>query len=122
MPYADSDFFLALLKKEDWLNENAKRILKKYSGKIWTSEWTIIEIFMLCNRYNLNPEVVINSIRQLVEIRGDVALIFSVAHLMKEKDIKTFDALHAITSSNDKIISSDSIYDIIGLDRIKLEE
>jgi len=121
MPYADSNFFLALIKKQDWLNENAEKLLKHYKDKIWTSMWTIIEILMLVEKFDLDPESVVNSIKQLAKIDGDTDLLLSVAHLMKEEKMGVFDALHTVSCGNDLIISSDSVFDKIGLRRIKLE-
>ena len=47
MVYADTDFFLALMKESDWLQEAAKRILEEYSDEIWTSPVTLIELLLL---------------------------------------------------------------------------
>ena len=122
MPYADSNFFLALLKKSDWLNPNAEKLLKKHKNNIWTSGWTIIEIFMLSEKFGLDPESVVTSIKEMARIEGGSSLLLSVAYLMKEKYMNTFDALHAISCGKDRIISSDGKFDEIGLKRIKLEE
>lgn len=45
--YADTDFFLALLKDTDWLKEKAISLAKKYEGQITTSEATFIELSRL---------------------------------------------------------------------------
>lgn len=121
MPYADTNFFLAFLKKNDWLNFNAKKLLEKYKDDIWTSEWTIIEIFMLSEKFGIDPETAVISIKEFARIEGNSDFLMSVAHTMKEKNMNTFDALHAISCGKDKIISSDGIFDGIGLERIKLE-
>ncbi|WP_456398062.1 PIN domain-containing protein [Palaeococcus sp. (in: euryarchaeotes)] len=55
MIYADTDFFLALLKPDDWLKENARKILEKYRGDITTSDATFIELLLLAERYGLDP-------------------------------------------------------------------
>ncbi|MBI2583280.1 MAG: PIN domain-containing protein [Candidatus Aenigmarchaeota archaeon] len=122
MPYADSDFFLALIKEEDWLAERAEKILEQYKGRIWTSHWVIVEILMLAKKHNLDPENVIFRIRQLARIEGDFLILIAVAHLMKERGMRVFDALHALSCGHDSIISSDRIFDKIGLERIKLED
>lgn len=44
------------------------------------------------------------------------------AHYIKQKKINVFDALHAAYAQFDEIISSDHIFDELGLDRIKLEK
>lgn len=122
MPYADSDFFLAILKKDDWLKEKAEKILKENRDKIWTSDWTVVELLMLAKEYGLDEEKLVFSMSTLSEIDGDINKLLSAAHLMKEKGLTTFDALHASSVGDDFIISSDSVYDKIGLKRIKLEK
>lgn len=56
MTYADTDFFLALLKPTDWLKENAKLLLEEEKGAITTSEATYIELMLLSKKYDLDPE------------------------------------------------------------------
>ncbi|WP_240911842.1 hypothetical protein [Thermococcus sp. M36] len=51
----NTDFFLALLKPNDWLKDNAKRIYERYKGDITTSETTFIELLLLAKRFNLDP-------------------------------------------------------------------
>ncbi|MBI2674928.1 MAG: PIN domain-containing protein [Candidatus Aenigmarchaeota archaeon] len=123
MPYADSDFFLALMKEDDWLQEIAERLLKEYKGKIWTSNWAVVELLLIAKEFGLDPEVIVSSIGKIARIEGDYGELLTAAHLMKDKGMTTFDALHAIscTSKDDKIISSDSVYEKIGLERIRLE-
>jgi len=122
MPYADSDFFIALLKEGDWLGTKAESVFKRYKGRIWTSKWTMVEILMLSKEFSLDPENVVISIIQIADVEGGVEELMSAAHLIKEKGMKTFDALHAVSCKGDKMISSDSIFDKIGVERIKLEE
>ncbi len=122
MIYADSDFFLALLKRDDWLKQNAKRIYQKYKGQIWTSGVTLIEMLLICEEYELDPERVIVDILEIAEIRGiDVNKVLLAAHFMKEENLNVFDSMHASFCGEDVIISSDKAFDRIGLKRIKLE-
>ncbi|MEZ0319946.1 MAG: PIN domain-containing protein [Pyrobaculum sp.] len=44
MIYADTDFFLALLKEGDRLHNKALEILEKYKGRITTSVITFVEL------------------------------------------------------------------------------
>ncbi len=122
MPYADSDFFLAILKPNDWLKEKALALYKLYKGNIWTSEWTIVELLLLSDRFKIDPEKLVIDILHIAEISGNKETLLSTAHLMKENGVNTFDALHVVSSKSDKIISPDSVFDRIGQKRIKLEE
>src|SRR3989338_4321104 len=122
MPYADSDFFLAILKPNDWLKEKALSLYKLYKGDIWTSEWTVVELLLLSDKFKIDSEKLVIDVLHIAEISGNKETLLSTAHLMKEKGVNTFDALHAVSSKFDKIISSDSVFDTINAERIKLEE
>ncbi len=123
MIYADTDFFLALLKESDWLKSNAKKLLIENRGKIWTSPTTLIELLLLCKEYSLDPERVLVDALQIAEIKGgDSQTYLLAAHLIKEEGSNVFDSLHAaFCGQGNKIISSDKIFDKLGLERINLE-
>ena len=122
MPYADSDFFLALLKPEDWLKVPAKNLLKQYKGRIWTSQLAVIEIFMIAKRLDLDVENIASAIFELSDVRGiSKDVVLGAAHLIKKEGVSVFDAFHSMTCGEDSIISSDSVFDKIGIKRIPLE-
>ena len=121
MPYADTDFFLALLKPSDWLRKPAQRLLREHKGNTWTSGWTIVELMLIAKRFNLDLERVVMSVFELTEVRGinrDAAL--GASHLVMSKGMNVFDSLHAMTCGDDSIISSDKVFDEIGMKRIIL--
>lgn len=121
--YADTDFFLALLKKDDWLKNKAEGIYHKHKEDIWTSPAAIIELLLLVERYSLDPEELLVDALQLAKLKGSDPNVFLLAaHYMKELNLNVFDALHVAFCGKDKIISSDKKYDKIGLERVKLEE
>lgn len=121
MPYADSDFFLALLKKDDWLKEKAIDIYRKHKGNIWTSEWAVVELLLIVNRFEIDPERLVADIFGLASISGaSKEKLAAAAHLMKKYRMNTFDALHAVTCKGDSIISSDKVFDEIAIERINL--
>lgn len=120
VPYADTDFLMALLKPKDWLKEPAEELLKKHHGNLWASAGSVIEVLLLCDEYNLDAEDVIVSLYELVDVHvlpRDIAL--AAAHLVK-KGLRVFDAFHAAYATDDAIISSDDIFDKAGLKRIPL--
>ncbi len=47
MIYADTDFFLALLKPKDWLKQGAERLLVEHKGELVTSPVTLTELLLL---------------------------------------------------------------------------
>ena len=116
MTYADTDFFLALLKPTDWLRENARRIMKEEQGKIYTSEATYIELMLLAKRYGLDPvRITIDVMAICNEKNGE----YQAAAELITQGVGVFDSFHAV-HSNGKIISSDKIYRKIGLKQIDL--
>ena len=120
MIYTDTDFFLAIIKREDWLKTNAHRLYSKYKNQIYTSVATIIELLLLCERYGLDAENVINAtykIAKIKELDREIALLS--AYYMKNFKLNVFDAMHAAFCENE-IISSDDVFDTIGLKRISL--
>ncbi|AMM53360.1 PIN domain-containing protein [Pyrococcus kukulkanii] len=118
MIYADTDFFLALLKPQDWLKENAKRILKEYGGQITTSVATFIELMFLSKKFNLDPVELTVSVMEICKIRDE--RLIKAALYIKHYGLTVLDAFHAAFSEG-VIISSDSVFDKIGLKRIRLE-
>ena len=118
MTYADTDFFLALLKPTDWLKKNARRILEEENGRIYTSETTYIELMLLAKRYRLDPvRITIDVMEICNEKNGD----YQAAAELIARDVGVFDSFHAIHSKG-KIISSDKIYKKLGLEQIDLSD
>ena len=123
--YAETDFFLALLKEGDWLKRNAERIYEKHKDEIWTSTHTLMELILLAYRDGKDPLEMVEGASNLVEVREPkigVNGYLSACYVMKKYGVTPFDALHAIYCDGDEIISSDKKYDEIGLKRVKLEE
>ncbi|RLI78950.1 pilus assembly protein [Archaeoglobales archaeon] len=119
MIYADTDFFIALLKPKDRLKDKAKRAFERYKGQITTSEVTFIELALLAKRYNLDVVKLITSVMAICGIEEDTYL--KAAIYMRDYGVGVFDAFHA-AHCGDTIISSDHIFDKIGIKRIRLED
>ncbi len=123
MPYADADFLLALTKEKDWLAIKARETLRKHKGDIWTSLTAITEVLLVGKRLDMDPERLVANIISICNLREEekeIALV--AAHLIKKQKMNVFDALHAAICGNDVIISSDSVFDKIGVKRIPLEK
>ncbi len=123
--YADVDFLLAIIKEKDWLKENAEKIYGKNFGKIWTSTIAIQEIMMYCYREKLDMRKTIENAANLVnvkEIMLDIDFCLMTAEMAQKYDATIFDMMHAIVCGKDTIISSDKVFDRLGIKRIKLEE
>ena len=123
--YADLDFFLALLKKNDWLKSKAEKIYKDNYKEIWTSTITLQEIILYAVREGHNPSEYIEKILGLVKVKESIITVeicLGVTDLIDKYNFTIFDAFHAMICEGDIIISSDRIYDKVGLKRVKLEE
>jgi predicted nucleic acid-binding protein len=124
LTYADTDFFVALAKESDWLKASAERLLREHLGRIWTSPATLIELLLLSAELRLDPETVIADVLKIARLRsGDAAVFLRAAKYIKEDNVRVFDALHAATCGADcPIISSDRVFDRLGMKRIPLEQ
>ena len=118
MVYADTDFFLALMKPGDWLKDNAEKILRRYRGNITTSETTFLELLIVAKKYGLDPIRVTAAVMAITGIEAEVPL--RAAYYMREHGLNAFDAFHAAKCGG-VIISSDRVYEKAGIRRIKLE-
>lgn len=121
--FADTDFLLALIKESDWLKENAENILEKQKGAISTSVSVIIELAIVCKRIGLDAQQAIaNSLELVIVDKDDYAACMRAAVYIGKYGLNVFDAFHAAYCGSDSIISSDSDYEKVGINRIRLEE
>lgn len=118
MPYADTDFFIALINPEDRHGKAAKEIYKNYSGNLYTSLATMVELAFVAVKKNLDIEELIGGATDIATVEGvDSSKIMFAAHLIANEKFGVLDAFHAALC-RDEIISSDHIYDKIGIKRI----
>jgi predicted nucleic acid-binding protein len=120
MVYADTDFFIALVKEDDWLQENAEKLYNENSGNLETSLPTFIELCLLSEEYDWNLERAFTNILEFTEIDFDEAVLYQALEYMEE-GLNVFDAFQAASSSG-KIISSDKEFDSIDIERVRLED
>jgi len=118
--YADTDFFVALIKEDDWLQERAKELLEKHRGEIRTSLPTFIELFLLSEDYEWDRDRMVANVLELVETDFDENIPFQASEYMSG-GLNVFDAFQAACSDR-TIISSDKEFDGIGLERVELEK
>ncbi|MEK6943226.1 MAG: PIN domain-containing protein [Nanoarchaeota archaeon] len=120
--FADTDFILALIKESDWLKTNAEKILEDNKGNIRTSISVMIELAHVCKRHKINILEMFAHVFEIIEVNEEAYSVCMKAGFYIEKyDSSVFDAFHAAFCGNDQIISSDLIYDKIGLERISLK-
>lgn len=118
--YADLDFWLALLKDDDWLADRAESLLDEYENELEVSLATFIELFLIEARFAFDRERAVTAILELATCDGDPDVVYQASENIDE-GLNTFDAFHAALSGG-SIISSDRAYDgLSGVDRIRLE-
>jgi hypothetical protein len=118
--YADLDFWLALLKDDDWLADRAESLLDEHEDKLEVSLATFIELFLVEERFAFDRERAVTAILELATYEGDPNVVYQASKNIDD-GLNTFDAFHAALSGG-SIISSDRAYDeLTGVNRIRLE-
>ena len=117
--YVDLDFWLALLKDDDWLADRAERLLDEYRNELEVSLATFIELFLVEEKYAFDREQAVTAILELADYDGDEDVLYRASSYVDD-GLDTFDAFH-VALSDGRIISSDKKFDDVQVDRIELE-
>ena len=128
--YADSDFFLALLKDSDWLKEKAKKIYEKNKDSIYISPFTVIELMIVCNREGIPIKETLLQISRIAGLTFIKWNLFFKAAEYVEEGANIFDSLlmafakesELAFSEESEIISSDKVYEKFGFKVIDLKK
>ncbi len=117
MPYADTDFFIAIANSDDRLNSWATKVLEDYEGCIYTSILTLVELALVSVRRGIPVEGMIASVLSIAELKGaNKSNALAAAHLIDHEKTGVFDSFHASLCGGE-IISSDHIYEKLGVKR-----
>jgi len=122
MIYADTDFFIALVKDGDWLQDRARAIASEYKGEIYTSRMTLLELLVISDRFEFDRMEALSYALEIASIPEDEAVLFQAADYMDQHGITAFDAYHLAYADSDPIVSSDNAFDALTDDRISIEE
>ena len=117
--YADTDFWIALVKDEDWLAKRAAEMLEEHRGNLEVSLATFIELFLIEERYEFDRELATASILELASVSFDPDVVFQASAYIDD-GLTTFDAFHAALAG-ECILSSDRAFDTVGIERVALE-
>ena len=117
MPYADTDFFIAISNSGDRLNTWAIKALESYEGNIYTSILTLFELALVSVSKGIPVESMISSVLSIAELRGSSKQsALAAAHLIDHEGVGVFGSFHASLCEGE-IISSDHIYEKLGIKR-----
>jgi len=109
--YVETDFLLALVKDEDWLDSAAETVYREHRDDLWTSQFTLVELLLVAYREDRDAERVVTNAANLVEVRGGVDTVVAAATYVEDHGFTPFDALHLVESEGDTIVSSDDAYE-----------
>ena len=122
MIYADTDFFIALVKDDDWLQKRAATIAREHKGDIYTSRATLLELLLISDRFEFERMEALSYALEIASVPEDETVLFQAADYMEQYGLTAFDAYHAAYANHDSIISSDKSFDDVTDDRISVEE
>lgn len=126
--YVETDFLTALVKEDDWLQNEAIRALEEYDD-IHTSILAYAEVLVLFDdretaEYEIDAPRAISNLLELVPIVPEAHedAVLAAAAFLDEYDLTPFDALHAglVTTGEGRVLSTEGDYDTVGLDRTPL--
>ncbi|MDZ7689182.1 MAG: PIN domain-containing protein [Halobacteriales archaeon] len=117
--YADTDFWVALLKDEDWLAERAEEVLEEHRDELEVLLVTFVELFLIEERYSFDRERAVTSVLELAEYDGDEDVLYQASEYIDD-GLNTFDAFHAALADG-VVVSSDKAFDGVGIERLSLE-
>lgn len=121
--YADSDFFLALMKDSDWLKERARNVYSINRGNIWITPFTVAELMIVCKREKISIRKVLNQISRIAKLDSVSWNVFFRACDYIEEGATVFDSLlMAFCGGENRIIGSDKVFKkfgfkVVGLDK-----
>ncbi|WP_135853713.1 PIN domain-containing protein [Halorussus salinus] len=117
--YADTDFWVALLKDDDWLTERAEKLYDEYGDDLEVSMTTFVELFLIEEQFPFDRERAAISILEMTDADIDEEAVFQASEYIDE-GLNVFDAFHAALAG-EEILSSDKAFDGVAIDRVQLE-
>jgi len=111
------------MKDSDWLKEKAIKIFNESKEDLYISPFTIVELMIICKRENINIKETLFHISRISRLEQmDWGIFFRACNLI-EKGATIFDSLlMALCNEEDKIISSDNVYQKFGFNIIDLKK
>lgn len=126
--YVETDFLVALLKEDDWLQEAALAALDEHDD-LHTSMLAYAEVLVLFYEreregYAIDAPRAMANLLDLVSVEPaeHEEAILAAATFIADEDLTPFDALHAglAATTGETVLSSETDYDAVGVDRVAL--
>jgi len=90
--------------------EAAETVYQTHRDKLWTSQFTLIELLLVAYREDKDTERVITNAANLVEVRGDVDTVVAAATYVEDHGFTPSTPCTLVESGGDTIVSSDGTY------------
>lgn len=122
--YVETEFLLALAKRDDWLRPHAEAALDEYDD-LETSIVPFVEFLLVADRFEFDRRRAVSNLLELVPIRpeSDGQVVLKAAAYADDHDATTFDAFNAaiVESRGGSVLASDRRYDDLDIERVPLE-
>lgn len=124
--YCDADLLIAMLKEDDKLRPSAVTVftaVKQKRIEVFTSVVALLEVLFWASKAKPRRAKIREYVRTAARLVSDVAplyyedLIVAAEHL-QAKPIFVLDAMHAAAARAWPVLSSDTIYEKLGLKRM----
>ena len=119
---AETDFLLAIVKDDDWLQERAEEALDE--REVVTSPFAYLELLIVLERHQLDYVHLFANLLDVVPVGNEEeqqVVLKAVAYF--EDGMAPFDSFHAATAETRglSILSSDRAYEDVDAQRLPLE-
>lgn len=119
--YADADFFLALIKDDDWLAPQVKKLYRTLHENITISPFTVAELMLVLYREKIPVKPALMHMSRIATLDTMEWDMFFEAGDLIARGTTPFDALMMVWAGSDTIISSDNVYKKFGHSVIDLK-
>ncbi|GEM_PF-281182 len=125
--YLGADLFIAMLKEDDELKPSATTIFtaaKKGRVEVFTSIATLLEILFWASKVKVKRARIREYLRVAARLVSNVAPLgyedlIVAAEYLQTQPVFALDAIHAAAAGTWPILSSDAVYERLGLQRIE---
>lgn len=127
--YVENDFLFALVKPDDWLQEEALEALEErediHTSIVGYTELLVLAYDRQAGEYTIDVARAVGDLVQKVPVRPEEheQAVLTAAVLADEHGFTPFDAIHAgiAIATEEAVLSSEQDYEDVEIDRVPLE-